>query len=232
MWSPFVSLPFQKLGRRKCNFHDRREFECINIACGPWIWHGLEAFCSLGRQSQSLGPASKEAESAAPANVSCCSESCKCCSRFCKGTAPHTDGNHLWLLGVGLSLLTTRAARTLTWPLQSAQLKHSSRLSAHLPSLHRQPLSAGYVSFLLQEGEWSQHCATARWSTSLAPALPEPEPFSPPSSCPLGAPGGKAALLSSQFRQEAEHREKRHLPKVLMRVHDNVSNWSSSLKSD
>lgn len=128
MWSPFVSLPFQKLGRRKCNFHDRREFECINIACGPWIWHGLEAFCSLGRQSQSLGPASKEAESAAPANVSCCSEGCKCCSRFCKGTAPHTDGNHLWLLGVGLSLLTTRAARTLTWPLQSVQLKHSSRL--------------------------------------------------------------------------------------------------------
>lgn len=99
MWSPFFSLPFQKLGRRKYNFHDRREFECINIACGPWIWQSLEAFCSLGRQCQSLGPASKEAEFAAPANVSCCSEGCKCCSRFCKGTAPHIDENHAMAFG-------------------------------------------------------------------------------------------------------------------------------------
>lgn len=36
-------------------------------------------------------------------------------------------------------------------------------------SLHIQPLSAGYMSLLLQAGERSQYCATARWSTYLAP---------------------------------------------------------------
>lgn len=36
-------------------------------------------------------------------------------------------------------------------------------------SLHIEPLSAGYMSLLLQAGERSQYCATARWSTYLAP---------------------------------------------------------------
>lgn len=88
---------------------------------------------------------------------------------------------------------------------------------AYLPSLHVQSLSAGYMSLLLQAGEWSQYCATARWSTYLAPVIRKSEPFTPPSSCPHRAPGGTAMLLSSHFRQETEHREKCHLSKVLKR---------------
>lgn len=87
----------------------------------------------------------------------------------------------------------------------------------YLPSLHVQPLSAGYMSLLFQAGERSQYCATARWSTYLAPVIRESEPFTPPSSCPHCAPGGTAMLLSSHFRQETEHREKCHLSKVLVR---------------
>lgn len=88
---------------------------------------------------------------------------------------------------------------------------------AHLPSHHIQSLSAGYMSLLLQAGERSQYCATARWSTYLAPVIRESEPFTPPSSCPHSAPGGTAMLLSSHFRQETEHREKCHLSRLLRR---------------